>query len=203
MLQTPPAGFQTQRTPSKDLDTPTSKQKKVVSIQAANKKKPVDHIPCLYLPHEEGGNKIIIYFHGNAEDIGLAFDLLYLFGQRMEMHVLAVEYPGYGLYKTQKPNEEYIKQDADMIYEYLVKCIGIREKDIILFGRSMGSGPTSYLASRKDPYALLLMSPYTSIKEAAKSLLGWASFLSLIVYEKFRNIDMIKEARCPVFFLHG
>jgi len=27
--------------------------------------------------------------------------------------------------------------------------------------------------------------------------------LSLIVYEKFRNIDMIKEARCPVFFLHG
>jgi len=109
MLQTPPVGFQTQRTPSKDLDTPTSKQKKVVSIQAANKKKPVDHIPCLYLPHEEGGNKIIIYFHGNAEDIGLAFDLLYLFGQRMEMHVLAVEYPGYGLYKTQKPNEEYIK----------------------------------------------------------------------------------------------
>ena len=47
------------------------------------------------------------------------------------------------------------------------------------------------------------MSPYTSIKEAAKSLLGWASFLSVIVYEKFRNIDAIKKARCPVFFLHG
>ena len=67
----------------------------------------------------------------------------------------------------------------------------------------MGSGPTSYLSSIKDPYALLLMSPYTSIKEAAKSLLGWASFLSVIVYEKFRNIDAIKKARCPVFFLHG
>ena len=47
------------------------------------------------------------------------------------------------------------------------------------------------------------MSPYTSIKEAAKSLLGWASFLSVIVYEKFRNIDTIKKARCPVFLLHG
>jgi hypothetical protein len=32
------------------------------------------------LPHEEGGNKMVLYFHGNAEDIGLAFDLLYLFG---------------------------------------------------------------------------------------------------------------------------
>jgi len=81
--------------------------------------------------------------------------------------------------------------------------MGIKEKDIILFGRSMGSGPTSYLSSIRNPYALLLMSPYTSIKEAAKSLLGWASFLSMIVYEKFRNIDTIKKARCPVFFLHG
>ena len=90
-----------------------------------------------------------------------------------------------------------------MIYDYLTKCMGIKEKDIILFGRSMGSGPTSYLSSIRNPYALLLMSPYTSIKEAAKSLLGWASFLSMIVYEKFRNIDTIKKARCPVFFLHG
>lgn len=40
----------------------------------------IEHIPCLFLPHDEGGNKIVIYFHGNAEDIGLAFELLYLFG---------------------------------------------------------------------------------------------------------------------------
>ena len=102
-------GAQTERVGhSAQMDQMVS-TKKVVSIQAAKKKKAIDHIPCLYLPHEEGGNKLIIYFHGNAEDIGLAFDLLYLFGQRMEMHVLAVEYPGYGLYKTQKPNEEFIK----------------------------------------------------------------------------------------------
>ena len=50
----------------------------------------IEHIPCLFLPHDEGGNKLVIYFHGNAEDIGLAFELLYLFGQRMRMHVLAV-----------------------------------------------------------------------------------------------------------------
>jgi hypothetical protein len=79
-----------------------------------------------------------------------------------------------------------------MVYDYLTTCIGINEQDIILFGRSMGSGPTSYLSSIKSPFALLLMSPYTSIKDAAKSLLGWAAFLSIIVYEKFRNIDMIK-----------
>jgi hypothetical protein len=61
---------------------------------------PEDYIPCLYLPSDTGGNKLVIYFHGNAEDIGLAFEMLTLFGDIMKMHVLAVEYPGYGLYKN-------------------------------------------------------------------------------------------------------
>ena len=73
-------------------------------IQVPPKKK-IHHIPCLFLPAEDKASKIIIYFHGNAEDIGLAFDLLYLIGQRLKMHVLAVEYPGYGLYKTTKADE--------------------------------------------------------------------------------------------------
>mmetsp|Transcript_21155 Transcript_21155/g.15478 ORF Transcript_21155/g.15478 Transcript_21155/m.15478 type:complete len:296 (-) Transcript_21155:39-926(-) len=155
------------------------------------------------MPYDDGASKLVIYFHGNAEDIGLAFDLLYQFGNDMRMHVLAVEYPGYGLYKTSKPNEPQMKDDAEIIFDYLTKVIGVREQDIILFGRSMGSGPATFLASRKNACACLLMSPYTSIKDVARGLLGWASFLSVIVYERFRNIDLIKEAKCPVFFLHG
>jgi pimeloyl-ACP methyl ester carboxylesterase len=48
------------------------------------------------------------------------------------------------------------------------------------------------------------MSPYTSIKDVSKSLFGKLSFLvTPLVYERFRNIDSIKGAKCPVFFLHG
>ena len=48
------------------------------------------------------------------------------------------------------------------------------------------------------------MSAYTSIKDVAKTLLGKLSFfLTPIVYERFRNIDSIKQVQCPVFFLHG
>ena len=57
------------------------------------------YIPCLYLPNEGGAKKLVIYFHGNAEDIGLAYELLYRFGREMNMHILALEYPSYGLYK--------------------------------------------------------------------------------------------------------
>jgi hypothetical protein len=57
----------------------------------------------------------------------------------------------------------------------------------------MGSGPATYLASKRNAYALLLMSAYTCIKDVAKSLFGKLSFLlTPIVIERFRNIDSIK-----------
>jgi len=89
------------------------------------------------------------------------------------------------------------------VYDYLNKIVGVQESDIIIFGRSMGSGPGCYLSSLRKPCTLLLVSPYTSIKDAVKSFLGWAGFISTIIYERFRNIDLIKYCRCPVFFLHG
>ena len=68
----------------------------------------------------------------------------------------------------------------------------------------MGTGPVTYLSSKKKAYCSLLMSPYTSIKDVSKSLLGrFSFFLTPMVYDRFRNIDMIKEAKCPIFFLHG
>lgn len=68
----------------------------------------------------------------------------------------------------------------------------------------MGSGPATHIASLYPAYTLLLMSPYTSIKDVAKTLLGRLSFLlAPLVYERFRNIDTIKQAKCPVFILHG
>ena len=42
-----------------------------------------------------------------------------MFGAEMQMHVIAVEYPGYGLYKTSRPDEEKMKEDADTVYDYL------------------------------------------------------------------------------------
>jgi pimeloyl-ACP methyl ester carboxylesterase len=122
----------------------------------------------------------------------------------MEMHVLAIEYPAYGLYKMCSPDENQIKEDAEIVYKYLTKHIGIRHQDIILFGRSMGSGPATHLASLYPAHSLLLMSPYTSIKDVARTLLGRLSFLlTPLVYERFRNIDTIKRSQCPVFLLHG
>jgi len=94
-------------------------------------------------------------------------------------------------------------EDAEILYDYLTKVAGIPESALVLFGRSIGSGPATLLASRRNPGALLLMSPFTSIKDVAKNILGYMSFLSGIVYERFKNLENIKKVRCPIFLLHG
>jgi hypothetical protein len=45
----------------------------------------------------------------------------------MKMHILAVEYPGYGLYKGSKPDELKMKEDCENIYDYLTIVAGIKE----------------------------------------------------------------------------
>ena len=42
--------------------------------------------------------KIIVYFHGNAEDVGISYELLLKMTIAFKCSALAVEYPGYGVY---------------------------------------------------------------------------------------------------------
>lgn len=48
---------------------------------------------------------MMIYFHGNAEDVGLAMELLAFVKDMLKVHVLAMEYPGYGVYEGE-PNAD-------------------------------------------------------------------------------------------------
>lgn len=57
-----------------------------------------------------------------------------------------MEYPGYGIYPG-KPTAEGILEDALSVWEYLTKNMCIDAKDIILFGRSLGTGPATELAA--------------------------------------------------------
>ena len=45
------------------------------------------------------------------------------------------------------------------------------------------------------------MSPFKSIREVAKDLVGW--IISKALAERFRNIDLIRDTKSPVFIVHG
>lgn len=70
--------------------------------------------------------RTIIYFHANCEDLKSSYNLIDFLRHNMRMNILAVEYPGYGIYQGE-PNEEVILKDAEYIYKYVAFHSGIEE----------------------------------------------------------------------------
>ncbi|CAI2375165.1 unnamed protein product [Moneuplotes crassus] len=168
--------------------------------ETGNKKSKKQYIPCLFLPYTQGSTKIMIYFHGNAEDLGQAYQLLNHIRNTLKLHVIAVEFPGYGIYPG-TPNSKEILEDANTVFEFITDRCDWKPKDIILFGRSIGTGPATELAAGKEPGALLLMSGYTSIRGVVKHISGY--FTQYLVAERFNNLEMMSYVKCPTFLIHG
>jgi fermentation-respiration switch protein FrsA (DUF1100 family) len=90
----------------------------------------------------------------------------------------------------------------------LTENLGVDPENIIIFGRSIGSAPATYLSSQRKPGALVLMSAFTSVRAVAENLVG--TLLKFLISERyirqlfrFTNIEYIKKVSCPVMFIHG
>jgi pimeloyl-ACP methyl ester carboxylesterase len=114
---------------------------------------------------------------------------------KFRCNVLVMEYPGYGLYTQESASAELISENSKLVIEFLINTLGYEERDIILIGRSMGSGPACEMASLfTNVAALVLISPYTSLKAATRTFLG--SIASMLVRERFDNLAAIQKVKC-------
>ena len=92
--------------------------------------------------------------------------------------------------------------DCLAVFDYLTLTLGVAPSDIILFGRSIGSSPSCYIAKeRPDVGCMILMSPFKSLREVAKDRVG--KILSYLLADRYRNIDLIEHTKCPVLIIHG
>ena len=67
----------------------------------------------------------------------------------LHLNIMAMEYPGYGAYQNSDgADESRILDDAEFTYKYILKQTGISGEDVIIMGRSLGSGPATHLASK-------------------------------------------------------
>ena len=84
-----------------------------------------DFIPCLYLPYMSAGrgsNKLLLFFHGNAEDLGISYQMLDHMRSMLHVNILAMEYPSYGAYACPDgPSEKMILRDAETTYKYVLE----------------------------------------------------------------------------------
>ena len=59
--------------------------------------------------------KVIVYFHGNAEDVGISYEFLVKMSVTFQCSVLAVEYPGYGVYRNEEAEAETLMLNAQLV----------------------------------------------------------------------------------------
>ena len=61
-------------------------------------KKISHYVPAMHMPYTIGSSKVLIYYHANAEDIVLCNELLDYIRALLKINIIAIEYPGYGIY---------------------------------------------------------------------------------------------------------
>lgn len=117
----------------------------------------------------------------------------------LKTSVLCYDYSGYGL-ATGKPTESNVYADIRAAYTYLISERRVPPHRIVLFGRSLGSGPTVDLAASLGSQlaGVVLIAALTSCVRVV-----FSGAPHTAKFDMFANIDKIGKIRVPVFCVHG
>ncbi|KAK6913046.1 Serine aminopeptidase, S33 [Dillenia turbinata] len=139
----------------------------------------------------------LLYSHGNAADLGQMYDLFIELSIHLRVNLFGYDYSGYGQ-SSGKPSEQNTYSDIEAAYKCLEESYGTKQEDIILYGQSVGSGPTLDLAARLPHLrAVVLHSPILS------GLRVMYPVKRTYWFDIYKNIDKIPLVNCPVLVIHG
>ena len=151
-----------------------------------------------YLPPIEGApNTVAIFCHGNAER---AEEWLNQFRQLRAagLGVVVLEYPGYGV-ASGAPTESSLTTAALVAFDWVRSTPHLAHARIVVYGRSLGGGVATRLATRRDVAALILESTFTDLRSFASEFFA----PGFLVRDPFDNIGELKRYRGPLLVLHG
>lgn len=166
------------------VDTP-----EIIKLTTADGKK----ISALYLQNATA-KYTILYSHGNGGDLGEHRPMLEAL-RAMGFSVFSYDYHGFGTSEG-KPSEKAAYMDVNAAYDYLTQQLHVPPERIIAFGRSLGGGPTAYLAARRPVAGVIMESTFiTGFRVVTQ--------IPLLPFDKFYSLENIKHVHCPVLVIHG
>jgi alpha-beta hydrolase superfamily lysophospholipase len=141
---------------------------------------------------------VVLYLKGNSKSIKgwgkFAVDFT-----RNNYDVIMVDYRGFGK-STGKRSQKAIKHDLQFIYNEIREKVS--EKYIIIYGRSLGSGFATKLASMNNPKMLILDAPYYSLTKVTGRYMPFMP-LSIILKYPMPTYKWLKYVKCPIHIIHG
>ncbi|KAK4265344.1 hypothetical protein QN277_026408 [Acacia crassicarpa] len=169
-----------------------------------------DNNTDVHLIETKAGNKVvamfwkhpsarftILYSHGNAADLGQMQELFNALRAHLRVNIMGYDYSGYGA-STGKATEFNTYDDIEAVYKCLKCDYGIRQEDLILYGQSVGSGPTLHMASKLQRFRAVVL--HSAILSGIRVLYN---VKVTFWFDIFKNIDKIRHVDCPVLVIHG
>ncbi|KAG8651951.1 alpha/beta hydrolase domain-containing protein 17B isoform X2 [Manihot esculenta] len=164
----------------------------------------------VHLLETKGGNQIVatfwkhpfarftlLYSHGNAADLGQMHDLFIELRAHLRVNIMSYDYSGYGA-SSGKPSEFNTYYDIEAVYNCLKEYYEVKQEDLILYGQSVGSGPTLHLGSRLQKLRGVVL--HSAILSGLRVLYPVKMTFWFDIY---KNIDKIRLVNCPVLVMHG
>ena len=143
---------------------------------------------------------LVIFFHGNAGNIGHRVDYLRMFHD-LGLATLIVDYRGYGR-SSGTPSEEGTYRDADAAWHHATQTLGFPATRIILFGESLGGGVAAHLAARNRPGALVLASTFTSVPDLGAEVYPFLP-IRMLARVRYETLARLPQLACPVLVIHS
>ncbi len=147
---------------------------------------------------QDSARGVVLYFHGNSGNISHLGHVANLIS-RKGYDAIMVDYRTYGK-STGAISEEALKKDAQLFYNHALTMYD--EDEIVLYGRSFGTGIATGLAAENDPKKLILESPFYSAVELGKHRFPILPIDWLSQY-RFPSNEYVRKINCPVFIFHG
>jgi hypothetical protein len=141
----------------------------------------------------------LIFFHGNAGNIGGRLGKISLFHQ-IGLNVLIIDYRGYGKSEGY-PTEQGIYNDATAAYDYLLRRDDMQGQNIISYGASLGGAVAIDLAVQRPVSCVIADSTFSSAIDMAKMIYPFIP--SFLIKVKMDSIGKIKGVSVPILFIHS
>ena len=160
-----------------------------------------DNIELLSWYHNKNTNdyKTILFLHGNDGSLENRIHKINHF-KDMNVNFLLLSWRGFSGNKG-KPTESGLYEDARSAVRWL-KSNGITEKNIIIYGESLGTGVATEIAQNKNFAGIILESPFTSMIDAGKDKYPYLP-VRLLLKDKYESNKKIQNIKSPILIMHG
>lgn len=184
------------------LKVPSNMECEPYLLCTRDKKNKKQEIPLTHMKNSlVNDNFLIIYSHGNGSDLGDVIHHAINISKLYKINVISYDYRGYGISKNEL-NELTTYEDLEMVLSFAVHHLRYELTKIILWGFSLGTGPTIEIASRYQNLAgVVLQSPLASVLSWIDENAAWNMDYS--PNDIYSNLHKIENIKTKIFLIHG